>query len=189
MKLLLVRHGQTQANAEHRYLGALDPPLNDMGLQQARAMAATLDQTVDFVYGSPLLRARQTAEIMASTLGLPVRVDPAFRERHVGVFEGLTQDEARRQFPALWAMNITRQWHAAPDGGETIAAVFKRVAQGLTRMVKAHPEAAVLLVAHGFVAKVLRALVLGSTSDFFDWQLGNGAMLTLCVPGAFQAWS
>jgi probable phosphoglycerate mutase len=181
MKLLLARHGQTQANAEHRYLGALDLPLNQRGVEQAHELSQLLNERVDVIYSSPLLRARKTAEIVAGYLGLPVHIAPAFRERHVGVFEGLTQKQAQEQFPALWSQNITRHWLAAPDGGESISAVFDRVSQGLANLVRAHSGQAVLLIAHGFVAKVVRALVLGSTSDFFEWQLENAALLPLKI--------
>lgn len=181
MKLLVVRHGQTQANAEHRYLGALDAPLNAVGLQQAHETAKKLLGTIDVMYCSPLIRARQTAEVIAKVTGLSFQVVPAFRERNVGVYEGLTKEEAQVTFPELWAKNITRQWDAAPDGGEAISTVFTRVGESLNDVVNTHRQETVLLVAHGFVAKVLRALVLADTSDFFDWQLKNGEILELVV--------
>jgi len=179
MKLLVARHGQTQANAEHRYQGALDLPLNAVGIRQARDIASHIEEAVDAIYVSPLLRAQQTANAVSSILGMPTCIAPAFRERHVGVFEGLTQAQAQMQFPDLWARNITRQWHAAPDGGETIGAVADRVANGLRALAHQHPHATVLLIAHGFVAKVVRALATNDTSDFFGWQLANGSVLAL----------
>lgn len=179
MKLLLVRHGQTEFNLEHRYLGALDPPLNDTGIAQAQRLRAQLPGSIDVVISSPLLRARQTAELLRHDTAPAAITDDAFRERNVGVFEGLTQDEARTAFPDLWARNITRQWHAAPDGGETIDAVFARVHSGLTRLLDRHADATVLLVAHGFVAKVIRAIALSDHRDMFDWQLDNAAICEL----------
>ncbi|UCJ15286.1 histidine phosphatase family protein [Pseudomonas sp. MM211] len=181
MKLLLVRHGQTAFNLEHRYLGALDPPLNDAGIAQAQRLRAQLPDSIDVVISSPLLRARQTAEVLRHDTAAAVITDDAFRERNVGVFEGLTQDEARTAFPDLWARNITRQWHAAPDGGETIAAVFARAHTGLTRLLEHYADATVLLVAHGFVAKVIRAIARGDHHDLFDWQLDNAAICALQV--------
>lgn len=108
----------------------------------------------------------------------PVTID-SFRERDVGVFEGLTQAEAKAMHPALWAQDITRQWAAGPDGGESIADVVTRVHQGLVQLTSLYPTQVVLLVAHGFVAKVIRALARGDFSDFYTWQLSNGAMLAL----------
>ncbi|MBH1963412.1 MAG: histidine phosphatase family protein [Comamonadaceae bacterium] len=182
MKLLVVRHGQTQANAEQRYLGAFDLPLNELGVLQAKDIARTLSSDINALYCSPLLRARQTSALISETLGIPSRIAPAFRERNVGVFEGLTQLEAATQFPLLWARNATRHWRDAPDGGESIEEVFLRVAAGLAQLRCDHGSKSILLVAHGFVAKVLRALVSNQSSDFFDWQLGNGHTLELQIP-------
>lgn len=161
MHLFLVRHGQTQYNAERRYLGALDPELNATGVLQATDLRAVLPPALDAIVCSPLRRAR-----------------------HVGVFEGLTQMEAQLQFPELWAHNITRQWHSAPTGGETIAEVVERVTAGLRVLSVQYAGKHVALVAHGFVAKVLRAVSLTGFGDFFDWQLENGAVLELCLTGA-----
>ena len=181
MNLLLVRHGQTAFNLEQRYLGALDPPLNDTGIAQAQRLRARLPEGIDVLISSPLLRARQTAEILRGDSGPAVVVNDAFRERNVGVFEGLTQREARLAFPGLWARNITRQWSAAPDEGETIAAVFARVHAGLAELLQHNADATVLLVAHGFVAKVIRAIARGDHHDLFDWQLDNAAICELQV--------
>ncbi|TBU88856.1 histidine phosphatase family protein [Stutzerimonas kirkiae] len=171
MRLLVIRHGQTAYNLEQRYLGALDPPLNATGIRQAEALRDSLPGDIDILISSPLLRARQSARILAQ--GRPVEIEEAFRERHVGVFEGLTSAEAQARFPEAWQRNITRQWQAAPEGGETIAAVFERVGQGLERLLRRDPQATVALVAHGFVAKVIRAIALGDRRDLFDWQLDN----------------
>ncbi|QTN28257.1 histidine phosphatase family protein [Rhodoferax sp. AJA081-3] len=179
--LLLVRHGQTQFNAEHRYLGALDPDLNAQGIAQARALRETLPAQLDAVLCSPLRRAYQTAEIICEGRGWMPQVHDAFRERHVGVFEGLTQKEAQTLYPDLWAQNITRQWHAAPIGGETISEVVERVSRGLRDIAEQHKDQTVVLVAHGFVAKVIRAVNHVGFDDFFDWQLENGAVLKLDV--------
>lgn len=179
LRLYVVRHGQTRANREHRYLGALEADLTDVGRQQAEALKALLPAEIDVLISSPLLRAQQTAEILNKTLGLPLRLDAHFRERNVGVFEGLTQAEAQARYPLLWARNITRQWHEAPDGGETIAEVVERVRLGLNGLVERHAGGTVVLVAHGFVGKTVRALVRGDFSDFFDWQLENGQVLAL----------
>jgi broad specificity phosphatase PhoE len=182
VQLLLVRHGQTQFNAEHRYLGALDPELNANGVEQAKALRAILPTRLDAVVCSPLCRARQTADILCQDRGLTPSINTAFRERHVGVFEGLTQAEAQSQFPELWAQNITRQWHAAPTGGETIAEVVERVSAGLQGLSEHYAGKTVALVAHGFVAKVIRAVSHAGFDDFFEWQLANGAVCEI-TPG------
>ncbi len=181
MKLLVVRHGETQFNAEGRYLGALDPELNATGISQARALNAVLPANPNAVICSPLRRARQTAEIVCQGRSIEPLVNEAFRERNVGVFEGLTQEEARVHFPELWAQNVTRQWERAPDGGETIAGVVARVFEGLRQVYKEHQGNVVVLVAHGFVAKVARAVTGAGFDDFFEWQLANGTVCELAL--------
>lgn len=156
MKLLVVRHGETQLNAERRYVGALDPELNANGVAQAQALRSILPGTIDVVVCSPL-RAVQTAEIVCRGRSKEPMIDCAFRERNVGVFEGLTQEEANVRFPDLWVQNITRVWHRAPTDGETIAEVVERVAAGLCRLYESHQGRIITLVAHGFVAKVIRS--------------------------------
>ena len=180
MELVVIRHGETQANAEGRYLGALDVGLNDTGVAQVARLAqliAATEPPFQRLLTSPLLRARQSADLVSRTLALPVRIVPAFRERHVGVFEGLTQAEVRECYPELWARNITRLWTAAPPEGESLDAVIVRVSLGLTKLAEEAQGERVLLVAHGVVAKVIRALTTTGFSDFFDWQLPNGGTL------------
>ena len=181
MELVVIRHGQTRANAENRYLGALDIGLNDKGWEQVSELAQGLAREAPFtrLLSSPLLRARQSAEQISRTLALPVQLIPAFRERHVGLFEGLTQGEARERYPDLWARNITQRWAEAPPGGESLDAVVARVSQGLSDLVYEHEGERVLLVAHGVVAKVLRALTCAGFADFFEWQLHNGGRLVV----------
>jgi broad specificity phosphatase PhoE len=173
--LTVVRHGRTAYNVDTRYLGALDPPLDDTGMAQAHTLAASLPRGATVLLCSPRLRARQTAAVLGAAWDLPCRVADAFAERDVGVYEGLTQAEARAAWPVLWNQDITRRWDAAPPGGETIAAVFTRVADGLDRVRRDHPGEQVVLVAHGFVAKVVRALLLPMDRDaFFAYALKNG---------------
>lgn len=179
MDLYVVRHGETWANAEQRYLGSLDPALADRGREQARALVANLPNGLDALVVSPRLRALETASILNEGLGLPTQTMDCFRERHVGVFEGLTQAEAKERYPQLWSRNITRQWDLGPTGGESIVDVVRRVRDGLQDLQSRYPSRRVLLVAHGFVAKTIRALARNDFSDFYSWQLSNGSLLAL----------
>lgn len=179
MDLYVVRHGETWANAEQRYLGSLDPSLTERGREQAKALAANMPAELDVLVVSPRLRAMETASILNERLALPVQIMDCFRERHVGVFEGLTQADAKERHPQLWSRNITRQWALAPTGGETIVDVVERVRGGLIELESRYSSKRILLVAHGFVAKTIRALARGDFSDFYTWQLSNGNMLAL----------
>jgi len=179
MHLYVVRHGETWANVEHPYLGSLDPGLTERGKQQAQALEAQLPSHIDAIIVSPRLRAQQTADILNRGLHLQLQTMDCFGERDVGVFEGLTQAEAKDLHPHLWSQNITRQWDIGPTGGESIADVVMRVREGLLGLAETLPSKNVVLVAHGFIAKIIRALARQDFSDFYDWQLPNGNVLVL----------
>lgn len=186
MELVVIRHGETRANAEGRYLGALDMGLNETGWEQVGTLAQELVRETPFqrLLSSPLLRARQSADVISRALALPVQVIPTFRERHVGVFEGLTQAEARSRYPELWMRNITRRWAEGPPDGESLDAVIARVSSGLIALADQAQGERVLLVAHGVVAKVIRAVTTKGFADFFEWQLHNGGRLVINIPQA-----
>jgi len=132
--LLLVRHGETDWNAERRWQGHADVPLNERGRKQARQLADSLSgDAVDAIYASDLARARETAEILGARLGRPVVVDPELREIDVGSREGLTGEEVG-----------VREWD-----GESKEAHLDRTLRALARIVAGHPGSRVLVVAHG----------------------------------------
>ena len=131
--LLLVRHGETDWNAERRWQGHADVPLNDRGREQARTLADRLaGERIDAIYTSDLGRARETAEILAARLGVPVVTDPDLREIDVGSREGLTGDQGDR-----------------PWDGETHDAHAARMLGAVHRIAAGHPEERVLVVTHG----------------------------------------
>lgn len=137
--ILLARHGETDWNRELRIQGHADEPLNQLGREQARELARSLDE-VPFaaVYSSDLRRALETAEIVAAEHDLPVRIDPGLREIDVGSWEGLTRDEVLERFPDF----------QRPDG-ETRDAHRERIVAALTRIAQAHRGEQVLVVTHG----------------------------------------
>lgn len=137
--LLLARHGETDWNREGRWQGWADPPLNDTGRAQARALAAQLAGThFDAVYSSDLRRAHETALILVEPHDVPVMVDRDLREIDVGSWSGLTRAEIAERFP-----NGER-----PDG-ETHEQHGQRVRAAVTRIARVHPGHRVLLVGHG----------------------------------------
>lgn len=149
MRLLLVRHGQSEWNASGRWQGWADAPLNDVGRQQAK-VASEVVGTVDVVVSSDLGRARETAEIIAGGIGVgPVVVDAGLRERHVGEYTGLTRAEIEERWPGNLAS------YADPPGGETREQVVERVLATVVRMAEAYEGADVLAVSHGGVIRYL----------------------------------
>src|SRR5437762_5332003 len=105
--LLLVRHGETDWNRDGRWQGGSDTSLNDVGREQARALADQLDGDIAAVYSSDLARARETAEIVAAKLDLAVQIDPRLRERGFGSWEGLTMTEIEERLA-----DAQRRWLA-----------------------------------------------------------------------------
>ena len=103
VSLLVVRHAESVWNLDGRWQGHADPPLSAAGAAQARAAATTMDG-IGCVVSSDLDRARRTAEIIAETLEVgPVIVDPGWRERNIGLWQGLTSDEIERDYPGALA--------------------------------------------------------------------------------------
>jgi uncharacterized phosphatase len=140
--ILLARHGETDWNLHRRIQGHSDTPLNDTGRDQARALAAELaGEAIDAVYSSDLLRAHETARIVAQTRGLEVTAIRDLRERDFGTWEGLTDDEIFARFPEA----TTGPWGDA----ETREEMAQRVADALNRIGDAHPSGRVLVVSHG----------------------------------------
>ena len=145
---LLARHGETDWNRENRFQGHADPPLNENGRVQARRLASQLAaEPLTAVYSSPLRRARETAEILAETLDLELRVSQALMEVDVGSWSGLTRDEVGQRFPDGF-----RRWLAYGHGwddGETYDELGRRVIDGLRAIADAHAGARVVAVTHG----------------------------------------
>jgi 2,3-bisphosphoglycerate-dependent phosphoglycerate mutase len=155
----LIRHGRTAWNNEDRLQGWADPPLDDIGLVQAGALAARLHAVAfDALYSSPLLRARQTAETLAQPHGLPLTLDGRLRERSVGDWTGLTLDEARAQAPDRFHADWRQ---AGAPGGEAQAALTARVAAVFEEIVAARPASTVAVVSHGGALSAVLAHLLG----------------------------
>src|SRR5438270_7968282 len=115
-RVLLVRHGQSEWNALGRWQGQADPPLSDLGRDQARAAARALG-AVDAVFASDLQRATETAHIIAGALGIgPVLIDERLRERDAGEWSGLTRDEIHERYPGYLPDDRHRTFAPDPDG-------------------------------------------------------------------------
>ncbi len=157
--LCLIRHARSTWNAEGRLQGQANPPLDELGREQARALAAHLrHETFHAIYSSPLARARETAEVIAAPHGLPVRFDDRLMERHLGEWTGLTGDEVNDRYPERADGN----WRVVgPPGGENQAALIARAAAAFSEIVAVHPEETVAVVSHGGTLNAYLALLLG----------------------------
>jgi broad specificity phosphatase PhoE len=158
--ILLARHGETDWNSERRWQGHADQPLNDVGREQARALAATLaDRAIDVVYSSDLARAHETAVIVADRLGLPVEVDPGLREVDVGDWSGRLLTEIEAVDPE--GFQRWRQGHKAWNGGESYEEMGERVVGAVLGLAGRHPGQTVLVVTHGGSIRACRAYAAG----------------------------
>jgi probable phosphoglycerate mutase len=149
-RLLLLRHGQSQWNAEGRWQGVADPPLTSHGEDQAKAAAGWLAHTgFTGVVSSHLRRARRTAEIIAAELGLGApAVEPELRERDVGDWSGCTTDEIVKRWPGQ--LEAWRAGHLeSPPNGESRAGMESRVMHAVTRLTEG--DGVLLVVTHGGV--------------------------------------
>jgi len=146
-RILLVRHGQSVWNADGRWQGQADPPLSELGEQQAVAAARAVG-LVDAIYASDLTRARHTAELVAEQLGTDVAVDPRLRERHAGGWEGRTRAEIDEGWPGYLATG------RRPAGYEPDDSVLDRALAALAAIAGAH-DGDVLVITHGGVVRVI----------------------------------
>lgn len=154
-RLCLIRHGETDWNAEGRLQGSQDIPLNATGQRQARAAAQALSaQHFDAIYSSDLARACATAEIIASTLKLPVQLNAALRERHFGPLQTLTHAEAAAQHGELHRRIRARETALRPDGGESLEDLLVRVQTVMETLATRHAGQTILIVSHGGVLDI-----------------------------------
>ncbi|MHA2789549.1 histidine phosphatase family protein [Corynebacterium sp. S7] len=163
-QLVMLRHGQTDYNANHRMQGQLDTQLSPVGIEQARTAARYVASlNIAKIISSDLARARDTAEIIADALGLDVTVDARFRETHLGQWQGRTHAEVDGEFVgarAAWRHNPG--W--APPEGESRLDVATRARPAIDELMETFPEwegHAVLIVAHGGTISALTSNLLG----------------------------
>ena len=163
MELICVRHGRTAWNADRRFQGHTDVPLDEEGRAQAAALGTLLrDARIDTAVSSDLSRAIETARIVLGARDLPVRLDPEWREMRFGDWEGLTWDEIRAANPQLDEGDIASVHTFTPGGGETFADLTVRVARAVERVVaETPPDGTALVATHAGPLHALLAVLLG----------------------------
>lgn len=168
--LLLVRHGETDWNAEGRLQGHTDRPLSDYGRRQAQQLAEELErEEIDAIYSSDLARARETAQIVGERLALPVELDPELREKDWGTWEGLTAVERDR----------------VEFAGESTEAHQERMLRALARISERHPgDGRVLVVTHGGSMRRVQTAAMGLALPVVE---NCGRWLCACENGSFRA--
>ena len=156
---VFLRHGESIGNAQSRWQGQSDYPLTEKGRAQAQALAERWKSEgarFDLIIASPLGRAKETAEIIASTVGVRVEYDPILLERHIGEMEGLTADEVRKRPQPPYVT----PYDSIGGEGEGDWALFLRAGQALHSLLR-RPAGSYLIVSHGGLLNQLMNAIIG----------------------------
>lgn len=180
-RLILVRHGQSLANAAFAFAGHTDFDLSELGHRQAALLADYLvsHENVAAIYSSDLSRAYHTATATAERLSLPVVTDTLLREIYAGNWEGLSFSEIEALYPKdrdLWYDDLS---HARPTGGESIPEVYRRTVPRILEICRCHDGETILLTTHATVIRAFHAYANGFSEDGLDSAIrfcGNAAM-------------
>jgi broad specificity phosphatase PhoE len=161
--VLLIRHGQSRGNAERRFGGHTATPLSARGRNQAQATALTLkSEGITAIYSSDLARAMETAEPLARLTGLTVNGTNAFRERDVGVMEGLTFEDAAQQHPEQYAALLRRDFEYVLSGGESYRQLLDRARQKLDEIIEENRGGRIALFSHTGTICILALHLMGA---------------------------
>lgn len=173
MKVIIVRHGETDYTVERRYCGsAIDAPLNKTGIKQAERLRRVLSKhKVDVIYASPMIRTLQTADIALGRRRIKLIKDSLLRESNLGKWEGHTLDEIRKKFP-----KDVQKWYRDPircgaTDGETPIMLHKRVTRFLKRISNGnHNDKVIAIVTHSGPFRIIVGEMNGNGLNDF-WKL------------------
>ena len=192
MRILLIRHGETEWNRIRRFQGRSDLPLNQKGRDQGHALALALkDESVTAIYSSPLIRAMETAcLIKVFHPSVPLFEEEGLIEMDLGEFEGM---EAQQWFVAY--SDFIKRWRDTPasvsmPGGENLQEVQARVIQTLERITRGYPnDSTLLLCSHNFVNRTLLCYALNVPLDRFREVRQETAALNVLYAQGQQLWA
>ena len=160
--LIIVRHGETEWNAEGRIQGHTDIGLSEKGAEQARSLGTRLaGMNIDVAYSSDLKRTSETARLALGGRDIVLNETAMLREYHKGEFEGLTLAEIKSQFPDEYPKYLEKDLDYAPNGGESTRDVTARMATIMNEIKSKHLDETVLGVSHGGVLRAAMVSLLG----------------------------
>ena len=179
--LILIRHGETLWNTQLRMQGSLDSDLTPKGELQINALGEWIqDVPFDYLYCSDTLRARKTAEAISKFTGHTLNFDKRLREKNLGIFEGLTSEEARERYPETFQLFKTAGANFVIDQGESTQQLLKRALDAIEEIRNRHPQKVAVAVTHGGVVRVLMKHVLGIPLDApTQFLIGNTGIFRL----------
>lgn len=181
-RFCLVRHAETDWNAERRLQGYTDVPLNAHGLAQAAQMAKALKKVhfqFDAFYTSDLQRAKQTAQAIEDLYAVSATSHSLLRERHLGALQGLTTSEAPLLEPELWQAHLSRDIHQELRGGESILQFATRIKAVLQEIQEKYTGKTILIVSHGGALDMMYRMASNQALD---------AERAITVPNASLNW-
>lgn len=160
MKVYVLRHGLTELNKKKIVNGQIDEPLAPEGIKHAKEVSHSIPKSVQYIYTSPLLRARQTAEIINSKLQMPIYSQNQLTEIHMGILAGKSWKEMKTG-EQLKKKHRSIKFNYRPYGGESAADVKKRVIKFLKEINNKHDDYEVLIITHGGIIRLLHLLEHG----------------------------
>lgn len=170
-KLILIRHGETDYNANRRYCGFSNPPLNASGVAQANSLARQMKEfDITMVYSSDLSRAMQTAEILFP--GHQIKTTPNFRELNFGIFEGLSYSVIMERYPELYRDWIRDPSNVLLPNGEGFGGFRKRISSALSSIISSNRNKTISLVTHSGPIRLILCESLGYGLEKF-WEVGH----------------
>lgn len=169
--IILVRHGECEGNIKRMFRGRADFPLNEKGLIQAQDLARELKNfPVKYIYSSPLVRARQTAEAIGEQCGAEVKIEEGFNNIELGSWEGRFMKKIAQEYPKEWELWVHNPEKLKVEDMETLYDVQKRAKACLDSLVSQHNGEVLVVVSHRAVLKPLIAACLNIASPYF-WKI------------------
>lgn len=161
--VLLIRHGQSKGNAERRFGGHTATPLSARGHRQAELTARTLkSESLTAIYSSDLARAIETARPLSKLTGLQIHGTSAFRERSVGVMEGLTFEAAAQQHPEQYAALLRRDFEHVLTGGESYRQLLDRASEKLDEIIEQNRGGKIAVFSHTGTICIMALHLMGA---------------------------
>ena len=171
MKIILVRHGQTEFNEKEVFRGHVDIPLDELGRKQARAAAEGIHSfNIQRIYSSPLQRALETAQIIGKKTGLQPRTDQDLIDLDYGVWQGLPLKKVQRDYPDLYKKWLQKPQKVRFPNGESLDIVRQRLGGFMRRILVNPPGHDMVIVSHRIILKILACIMLDLDNSFF-WRI------------------
>ena len=182
VKVILIRHGETDWNKEQIFRGRIDVALNEVGVAQARTVQATLkDVQINAIYSSPLSRALETARVVGKSRNCEVKIEEGFIDIDFGKWQGLSHQKVKEEYKELYEMWLNKPQMVTFPEGEGLEEVQRRSMKALEKVIEKHPEETLAIVSHRVLNKVLLCTVLGLDLSHF-WYIKQDT----CAINAFE---